>query len=99
MPAGLEKTALTASWGAAMPTPPIDLEIGPMPINWTPFVAKAAGDRVATRATTANTVNSFRINHSFLCFHHIHQFNLPTLNDLSHPLYSFVIPLTRIFHE
>jgi hypothetical protein len=40
----LEKTALMASWGAAMPTPPIALEIGPIPIKLSPFVANPIVD-------------------------------------------------------
>jgi hypothetical protein len=41
MAAGFANTALMASCGAAMPTPPMEREIGPMPIRLSPFVAKA----------------------------------------------------------
>jgi hypothetical protein len=57
MAAGLEKIALMASWGAATPTPPMALEIGPMPIRLSPFVARAAGEIMATRPRMVNTKN------------------------------------------
>src|SRR5512143_2848584 len=41
MAAGLEKTALMASWGEAMPTPPMAREMGPTPIRLSPLVARA----------------------------------------------------------
>jgi len=40
MAAGLAKTALIASWGAAMPTPPMARAMGPIAMRLSPFVAR-----------------------------------------------------------
>jgi hypothetical protein len=52
MAAGLAKTALMASWGAAMPTPPMALEIGPTPIRLSPLVAIAGADNKTVKNKT-----------------------------------------------
>ena len=53
MAAGLEKTALIASWGAAMPVPPMAREMGPMAIRLVPLVAWAAGASISVQARIA----------------------------------------------
>ena len=53
MAAGLEKTALMASWGAAMPTPPMARETGPTPIRLSPLVARAGVDSKTVKNNTA----------------------------------------------
>ena len=60
MLAGLENTALMASWGAAMPTPPMAREMGPTPMRLSPLVA---WERVGaiTRATRARIKETSRI--------------------------------------
>jgi hypothetical protein len=50
MAAGLENTALIASWGDAMPTPPMALEMGPTPMRLSPLVAR---ERAGTNPTLA----------------------------------------------
>ena len=61
MAAGLENTALIASWGAAMPVPPIALEMGPMAIRLVPLVAMAAGTKVSVQARIAIHKQNFLI--------------------------------------
>jgi hypothetical protein len=51
MAAGLAKTALMASCGAAIPTPPMDLAMGPMAIMLSPFVAEAGSDAITINDT------------------------------------------------
>jgi ribosomal protein L11 len=58
MAAGFEKIALIASWGAATPTPPMALDMGPIPIRLSPFVAKAAGETIPSNPSTKNTKNT-----------------------------------------
>jgi hypothetical protein len=57
--AGFENTALIASWGAAMPTPPIALEIGPIPMRLSPFVAKAKGVTKKSKTKTHDAHKTF----------------------------------------
>jgi hypothetical protein len=52
MAAGLEKTALMASWGLAMPTPPMAREMGPTPIRLSPLVADAVATSKRVKPTT-----------------------------------------------
>jgi hypothetical protein len=52
--AGFEKTALIASWGAAIPTPPIARETGPMLIRLSPLVAEAKPVNKSTKRTAKN---------------------------------------------
>ncbi len=60
MAAGLANTALMASWGAAMPTPPMALDIGPTPIRLSPLVAIAGIDnRTARIKTTLVLIKNF----------------------------------------
>ena len=58
MAAGLENTALMASWGAAIPTPPIARETGPTPIRLSPLVARA---REAQRTTSPTSTLILKI--------------------------------------
>jgi hypothetical protein len=66
MAAGLAKTALIASCGAAIPTPPIDLEIGPIPMRLVPFVAKTGVDNIATKDTIIAILKMFFMTYSSL---------------------------------
>ena len=62
MAAGLAKTALMASIGWAIPTPPMDLAMGPMAIKLSPLVAKAAVDNSIVQEKIAKTLNNFFIS-------------------------------------
>ena len=53
MAAGLEKTALMASWGAAIPVPPMAREMGPIPIRLSPLVAMAVVASISVQARIA----------------------------------------------
>jgi hypothetical protein len=44
--AGLANTALIGSCGAAIPVPPNDLDIGPIPMSISPLTAYAEGDKM-----------------------------------------------------
>src|ERR1051325_7677087 len=55
--AGFSNTAPMASWVAATPTPPIEREVGPMPISWSPLVART-GD--AESVVSARVVRVLR---------------------------------------
>jgi hypothetical protein len=60
MAAGLEKTALMASWGAAIPTPPILRDMGPIPIKLSPLVARTiVALRAMKRKTLSNKIHFF----------------------------------------
>jgi hypothetical protein len=52
MAAGLENTALMASRGAAIPTPPMAREMGPTPMMLSPLVARAATGTRRTKSTS-----------------------------------------------
>jgi len=64
MPAGLADSAVTTSCGAAIPTPPIDLEMGPMEIKLDPL-APCAGDETTTTKASIVTIPISRLISSF----------------------------------
>jgi hypothetical protein len=66
MAAGFEKTALMASWGAAIPTPPMDLEIGPMLMRLSPLVAEEIPANERTNDATTIASRTLFIKASFL---------------------------------
>jgi hypothetical protein len=64
MAAGFEKTALIASWGAAIPTPPMEREIGPILIMLSPFVARAGRGRTRMINPSKRTY----LDNDFICY-------------------------------
>jgi hypothetical protein len=69
MAAEFAKTALMASNGWAIPTPPMDLAMGPTPIKLIPLVAKAAVDNMTAKEKIAKTLDNFFINISSFVFY------------------------------
>jgi hypothetical protein len=92
MAAGLAKTALIASCGAAVPTPPMDLAIGPIPMRLSPFVAKADDDNITKKDITTKTLKKIFMTYSSLRFDSMVAVNNLPVTAVFHPLSAFPIP-------